>query len=60
MGSLLIKNIHSLVTCNGEDRILRGADVYCEDGFIRAIGRGIDSKATLLSMAAICFAIPAL
>lgn len=40
MGSLLIKNIHSLVTCNGEDRILRGADVYCEDGFIRAIGRG--------------------
>ena len=28
MGSLLIKNIHSLVTCNGEDRILHGADVY--------------------------------
>lgn len=27
MGSLLIKNIHSLVTCNGEDRILRGADL---------------------------------
>ena len=47
MGSLLIKNIHSLVTCNGEDRILRGADVYCEDGFIRAIGRGIDSKADI-------------
>ena len=47
MGSLLIKNIHSLVTCNGEDRILHGADVYCEDGFIRAIGRGIDSKADI-------------
>ena len=47
MGSLLIKNIHSLVTCSGEDRILRGADVYCEDGFIRAIGRGIDSKADI-------------
>ena len=58
MGSLLIKNIHSLVTCNGEDRILRGADVYCEDGFIGAIGRGNDSKADI--MAAICFAIPAL
>lgn len=35
------------MTCNGEDRILRGADVYCEDGFIRAIGRGIDSKADI-------------
>lgn len=45
MHSLLIKNIRSLVTCDDEDRILEGADVYCEGGFIRAIGRGLEYEA---------------
>ena len=45
MASLLIKNIMSLVTCDGEDRILSGADIYCEDGFIKEIGRGLEYEA---------------
>ncbi|MBQ4611228.1 MAG: 8-oxoguanine deaminase [Clostridia bacterium] len=45
MASLLIKNIMSLVTCDGEDRILSGADIYCEDGFIKEMGRGLAYEA---------------
>ena len=45
MASLLIKNIMSLVTCDGEDRILSGADIYCEDGFIKEMGRGLTYEA---------------
>ncbi len=38
MASLLIKNISALVTCDDADRVLTGADLRCEDGFIRSIG----------------------
>ena len=38
MSSLLIKNLRSIVTCDQEDRVLSGVDLYCENGFIRAIG----------------------
>ena len=45
MSTLLIKNIHQLVTCDDEDRVLQNADLYCEDGFIKAIGTALDVTA---------------
>lgn len=41
---LLVKNIRSLVTCNAQDEVLSDADVYCEDGLIRTIGKGLEAK----------------
>ena len=38
MSTLLLKNLNTLVTCDDADNILHSVDVYCEDGFIRAIG----------------------
>ncbi len=35
--SLLIRNIDTVVTCDGEDRVLRGADILCRDGRIAYI-----------------------
>ena len=37
MSTLLLKNLNTLVTCDDADSVLRSVDVYCEDGFIRAI-----------------------
>ena len=45
MRSLLIKNLQSVVTCDGEDRILSGMDLYCENGFIRALGPDLPQQA---------------
>ena len=45
MSTLLIRNIAHLVTCDDGDRILQGADLYCEDGFIKTIGRDLDVEA---------------
>ena len=45
MSTLLIRNIAQLVTCDDDDRILQGADLYCEDGFIKTIGRDLDVEA---------------
>jgi len=45
MASLLIQNIAQLVTCDDGDRVLSGVDLYCEDGFIRSIGQGLDVQA---------------
>ena len=45
MSTLLIKNIHQLVTCDDEDRVLQNADIYCEDGFIKSIGTALDISA---------------
>ncbi len=38
MPALLLKNIQSLVTCDGDDRCLSQVDLLCEDGVITAIG----------------------
>lgn len=45
MSTLLLKNLRALVTCDGQDRVLEGVDLYCEDGFIRAIGPGLPQAA---------------
>ena len=45
MSTLLIRNIAQLVTCDDGDRILQGADLYCEDGLIKTIGRDLDVEA---------------
>ena len=38
MSTLLLKNLHTVVTCDNADQILHSVDFYCEDGFICAIG----------------------
>ena len=45
MASLLIRNIRSMVTCDENDRILSGYDLYCEDGIIRQIGKDLPMQA---------------
>ena len=38
-GTLLVKNVKHLVTCDGDDRLLEGVDVLIRDGVIAGIGR---------------------
>ena len=38
MSTLLLKNLNTLITCNDGDDVLHAVDLYCEDGFIKAIG----------------------
>lgn len=45
MSTLLIKNISQLVTCDNNDRLLKNADIYCVDGFIKEIGQNLDVTA---------------
>ena len=37
-GTLLVKNVKHLVTCDTNDRLLDGVDVFIRDGVIEAIG----------------------
>ena len=37
MGSLLIKNIDAVLTCDSEDRVLEGVGIYAENGLIRSM-----------------------
>ena len=45
MGTLLLKGIQALITCDGEDRVLRDVDLFCADGIIRQIGRDLPCQA---------------
>ena len=45
MSTLLLKNIAAAVTCDSEDRLLKQMDIYCADGVIRDMGRGLDYSA---------------
>ena len=38
MSTLMLRNLQTLITCDDADRILEHVDLYCEDGWIRAIG----------------------
>lgn len=45
MATLLLKNIRTLITCDDGDQVLENVDLYCQDGFIRAIGPGLSQSA---------------
>ena len=45
MSSLMFRNLSALVTCNDRDALLRGVDIYCENGVIAAIGPQLPQKA---------------
>ena len=38
MSTLLIRNCRAIVTCDDGDRVYENADLFCQDGFIQAIG----------------------
>lgn len=42
MTTLLVKNAEIIVTMDGQDRELKGASIFCRDGFIEAIGPAAD------------------
>ncbi len=60
--SLLIRNIHTLVTMDADDRRIRGGFLYAEDGEIKLVGsevhRGLRPARTI--DASTCIAIPGL
>lgn len=45
MASLLIRNLNTIVTCDDGDHVFSNADLYCEDGVIRAIGTQLPQSA---------------
>ena len=45
MPALLIKNIRTLVSCDDNDTVWEGVDLYAEDGVIRAIGASLPQVA---------------
>ena len=60
MSTLLLKNIHTLVTCDDSDQILHGVDLYCEDGLIRSIGSVLPHTADKVVDARHCWCYPGL
>ena len=60
MSTLLLKNIHTLVTCDDRDQILHGVDLYCEDGLIRSIGPALPHTADKVVDARHCCCYPGL
>lgn len=41
MSRLLVRNIRTLVSCDGDDRVYEDVDLVCENGLIRAIAPGV-------------------
>lgn len=48
MSSILVKNIRTLVSCDKWDRVYETANLYCEDGLIRSIGREAPQADTVI------------
>ena len=42
---ILIRNIHTLVTCDDNDRVLHGADLVMENGVFRTVGKADPDEA---------------
>lgn len=45
MASLLIRNLHTAVTCDDGDRVLQHVDLLCQDGVIAALGPNLACEA---------------
>ena len=45
MASLLIRNLHTAVTCDDGDRVLQHVDLLCRDGVIAALGPNLACEA---------------
>lgn len=45
MSSLLIRNLNSVITCDDRDTVLKGVDLYCENGVLRAMGPNLSQTA---------------
>ena len=45
MASLLIRNLHTAVTCDDGDRVLQHVDLLCRDGVIAALGPDLACEA---------------
>ena len=45
MASLLIRNLHTAVTCDDGDRVLQNVDLLCRDGVIAALGPNLACEA---------------
>ena len=45
MSTLMLRNLQALVTCDDADQLLQNVDLYCEDGWIRAIGPNLPQTA---------------
>ena len=45
MASLLIRNLHTAVTCDDGDRVLQHVDLLCRDGVIEALGPNLACEA---------------
>ena len=39
MSSLLIRNIRTLVSCDGQDSVYENVNLFCKDGLICSIGQ---------------------
>ena len=60
MASLLVRNLQTLITCDDSDTQLHQVDLYCEDGFIRAIGPRLPQSADEIMDAGHCWCYPGL
>ena len=45
MSTLLIQNIRTLVSCDDNDAVYQGVDLYAENGVVRAIGAALTQSA---------------
>ena len=59
-GTILIRNARAIVTCDGEDRVLRGADLLVRGPAIAEIGERLEGPFDQVIDAGDCFVYPGL
>lgn len=57
MASILIRNLHTIVTCDDEDHVFKNSDMYCDNGVICAIGSNLQQSADTVidGTSALCY-----